>query len=63
MKFYEAKMTQGFQTLEFYLQIIRRSSESQESPRSWVLAPCPLGGVGGVPFSRLVPQESPSLAA
>lgn len=37
-------MRQGFQTLEFHPQVMRRSTESQGAPRSWVLAPCPLQG-------------------
>lgn len=44
LRFQEASVRQGFQTLEFHPPVMRRSSESQGAPRSWVLAPCPLQG-------------------
>lgn len=44
LRFQKANVRQGFQTLEFHPQVMRRSSESQGAPRSWVLVPCPLRG-------------------
>lgn len=52
-KLQKAKRKQGFQTPEFHPQIIRRSGESQGTPKS--MCPCPL--FTGVPIVQPSPIE------